>query len=76
MRLVPYIGLHLLTFGPRQLSGAMWALGRMGFCPEPAWVAEWCACMARKLDTCTPQVGARAACIAAMLHERMCCQDM
>eukprot|EP00983_Pelagomonas_calceolata_P106516 1159239-Pelagomonas_calceolata.AAC.2 len=27
-QLVPHIGMQLLTFGPRQLSNVMWALGR------------------------------------------------
>jgi hypothetical protein len=27
-QLVPHVGMQLLTFGPRQLSNTMWALGR------------------------------------------------
>eukprot|EP00197_Chlamydomonas_leiostraca_P004536 CAMPEP_0202862204 /NCGR_PEP_ID=MMETSP1391-20130828/3331_1 /ASSEMBLY_ACC=CAM_ASM_000867 /TAXON_ID=1034604 /ORGANISM="Chlamydomonas leiostraca, Strain SAG 11-49" /LENGTH=991 /DNA_ID=CAMNT_0049541709 /DNA_START=181 /DNA_END=3156 /DNA_ORIENTATION=+ len=60
-KLVPWVGMHLLTFGPRQLASSMWALARLGFRPEPAWVAEWCACMARKLESSKPKDLAMAA---------------
>ncbi len=46
---VPFVGMHLLSLGPRQLANVMWAIGSLGYLPEQAWVAEWAACVARKL---------------------------
>lgn len=57
---VPFIGLHLLTLGPRQLATVMWALGSLGYTPQPAWLVEWSACVARKLHAFTPQVRIRS----------------
>ncbi|GFH32779.1 uncharacterized protein HaLaN_32059, partial [Haematococcus lacustris] len=53
--LVPYVGLHLLSLGPRQLATCMWALGRLGVCPETAWLREWSGCVARKTELLSPR---------------------
>jgi hypothetical protein len=54
--LVPYLGMHLVSYGPRQLAGVMWALGRLGYQPGPRWASEWAAAVSRKLHLLEPRV--------------------
>jgi len=53
--LLPLLDRHLLSFSPRQLSNTAWALARLQHPPNPMWLSEWCSCVARCLDRCTPR---------------------
>jgi hypothetical protein len=59
--LVPFLGMHLISYGPRQLAGVMWALGRLGYQPGPRWASEWAACVSRKLHLLEPRVRVKQA---------------